>query len=120
MRNLPHGFDIDLVKVKTNCGLLRKAELYHTLYPISELRYLTLQKQDSNPKLQMWKSHKMIEYFSRSILGHTYDEYMAWNLAAFLTISTLKAEADLERIADYGNMGCYFFKGGCKIEIYAL
>ena len=45
---------------------------------------------------------------------------MAWNLAAFLTISTLKAEADLERIADYGNMGCYFFKGGCKIEIYAL
>ena len=38
-------------------------------------------------------------------VGHTYDEYMAWNLAAFLTISTLKAEADLERIADYGNMG---------------
>ena len=38
------------------------------------------------------------------MLGNTYDEYMPWNLAAFLTISTLKAEADLERIADYGNM----------------
>ena len=37
---------------------------------------------------------------------------MAWNLAAFLTISTLKAEADLERIADYGNMEAVVkFKG---------
>ena len=41
---------------------------------------------------------------------------MAWNLAAFLTISTLKAEADLERIADYGNMGYQVFKKGCKIK----
>ena len=53
----------------------------------------------------------MFEYFFRSILGHTYDEYMVLNLAAFLTISTLKAEANLERIADYGNMGCQVLKG---------
>ena len=48
------------------------------------------------------------------MLGNTYDEYMPWNLTAFLTISTLKAEADLERIADYGNMGYQVFKKGCK------
>ena len=39
---------------------------------------------------------------------------MVLNLAAFLTISTLKAEANLERIADYGNMGCQVLKGGMQ------
>ena len=45
---------------------------------------------------------------------------MAWNLAAFLTISTLKAEANLERIADYCNMGCQVFKGGMQNSKYVI